>query len=122
VAIGNYTLEFTENGYLTKTTAVVMTSDAVGNGGLKVDPGASVYNPNNSLMLNLTVVSISAAMAGVFLIMRRRKRHSPAVAPSAKKTNAGASPAKPEGNAPQGRNAEPQATQNDQDDDKGKGA
>jgi hypothetical protein len=120
VAIGNYTLEFTENGYLTETTAVVMTSEAVDSGGLKIDPGAAVYNPNNGLMLNVAVLSISAAMAGIFLFMRRRKRLSVTVDTGPKKTKMDVQAAKPEGKAPQEESAEPQAMQKEQVDNKEK--
>jgi hypothetical protein len=122
VAIGNYTLEFTENGYLTKSTPVVMTSEAVDSGGLKVDPGASVYNPSNGMILNLAVLSLSAAMAGIFLFMRRRKRLSATVGAGPKKTKVRESREKIEGKAPLEKNAEPQARPIDQADSKGKGA
>jgi hypothetical protein len=73
VAIGNYTLEFTESGYLAKSTAVVMTAEAVDKGGLTVDPGAAVYNPINGVLLFVIVAAITVAMAGLMLFLRRRK-------------------------------------------------
>ena len=89
VAIGNYTLEFTEIGYLKKSMAVAMTPDAVDRGVLPVDPGAVVYNPSNGVLFILTVVLISAAMTGLILVVRRRKGLTGAINLQLKRTKIG---------------------------------
>jgi hypothetical protein len=81
VAIGNYTLEFTEAGYLTKSTSVAMTSAAVDVGGVKVDPGMLATNPSNGIFLILGVLAACGVMAGAIILFgrMRNKNRKPGV-------------------------------------------
>jgi hypothetical protein len=76
VPIGNYTLEFTENGYVTKSTTVSMTAGAVAVGGLTVEPGSLSIGQGNGLVFLLVVGAVSAAMAGAIILVGRHRTRS----------------------------------------------
>ena len=73
VPIGNYTLEFTEAGYLKKSTTVAMTPATVAVGGVKVDPGMLISDPSNGFVLILGVGAVCAVMAGAILLLGRMR-------------------------------------------------
>jgi len=81
VPIGNYTLEFTEAGYLKKSTTVAMTPATVAVGGVKVDPGMLISDPSNGFVLILGVGAVCAVMAGAILLLgrMRNKNRKPGV-------------------------------------------
>jgi hypothetical protein len=72
VAIGSYSIEFTEVGFVTKSMDVAMTTDSVVNGGLTVEPGKLVVDPGNGAILIGVVLGVCAILTFVVILVRRR--------------------------------------------------
>ncbi len=72
VAIGDYTLEITENGYATKSIPVTMTSEAVQQGGIELDTTILPGRLNDGFVIVLSIVTLAAAIIALVFVLRRR--------------------------------------------------
>ena len=73
VAIGNYTLEFTEDGYATQDIPVSMTSDAVDLGGVTMDSTVATNSSDNTMLYAVAIIAVIVVVLLLVLVVRRKK-------------------------------------------------
>ena len=76
LAIGNYTITATRDGYNIPSSSVSVTQSTVESGGKTVDETLTAYSngSNNDTVIIVGVILVLAVLIGAFLLIRHRKK------------------------------------------------